>query len=82
VKLPRDLRGADLARRLQRLGYQVTRKTGSHIRLTAHRSGRSHHVTIPAHDSLKPGTLISILSEIAAFLELETASLRQQLFGI
>ena len=34
MKLPRGLTGAELVRNLQRLGYVVTRQTGSHIRLT------------------------------------------------
>ena len=34
MKLPRGLTGAELVRSLQRLGYTVTRQTGSHIRLT------------------------------------------------
>ena len=32
MRLPRDVSGADLARRLERLGYRTTRQTGSHIR--------------------------------------------------
>lgn len=34
MKLPRDLVGADLASALRTLGYEVTRHTGSHMRLT------------------------------------------------
>ena len=34
MKLPRGLTGAELVHNLQRLGYVVTRQTGSHIRLT------------------------------------------------
>jgi predicted RNA binding protein YcfA (HicA-like mRNA interferase family) len=34
MKLPRDISGADLAKRLLRLGYTITRQTGSHLRLT------------------------------------------------
>ena len=34
MKLPRDVSGVDLAKRLGRLGYEVTRQTGSHLRLT------------------------------------------------
>ena len=34
MKLPRDIGGMELAKKLQRFGYQVTRQTGSHIRLT------------------------------------------------
>jgi predicted RNA binding protein YcfA (HicA-like mRNA interferase family) len=31
MKLPRDVSGADLAKRLGRLGYEITRQTGSHM---------------------------------------------------
>jgi HicA-like toxin of HicAB toxin-antitoxin system len=40
------------ARRLGRLGYEVTRQTGSHLRLSTSEHGQ-HHVTIPNHDPLK-----------------------------
>jgi predicted RNA binding protein YcfA (HicA-like mRNA interferase family) len=41
VKLPRDLSGEDLAVLLRRYGYQVTRQTGSHLRLTSTLKGAS-----------------------------------------
>lgn len=34
MKLPRDLSSDDLIKRLSVLGYEITRQTGSHIRLT------------------------------------------------
>jgi predicted RNA binding protein YcfA (HicA-like mRNA interferase family) len=34
VKLPRDVSGSDLVKALAKLGYTVTRQTGSHMRLT------------------------------------------------
>ena len=40
MRLPRDVSGEELARSLERLGYIVTRQTGSHIRLT--REGEHH----------------------------------------
>lgn len=61
MKLPRDLSGEALARLLRRYGYEVTRQTGSHIRLTS-RVGEEHHLTIPAHESLRVGTLNAILA--------------------
>jgi len=64
VKLPRDLSGVDLAKRLKLFGYILTRQTGSHIRLTTTQGGE-HHVTVPAHDPLKVGTLNAILDAIA-----------------
>ncbi|GAA5337008.1 type II toxin-antitoxin system HicA family toxin [Thermus antranikianii] len=59
MKLPRDLHGEELAKRLSRLGYQVVRQTGSHLRLTWNEGGQEHHLTIPRHH------LAGILREIA-----------------
>ena len=64
MKLPRDCSGAELIKSLKRLGYQTTRQTGSHIRLTTNENG-SHHVTIPLHSPLRVGTLASILDDVA-----------------
>ncbi|MBE0599355.1 MAG: type II toxin-antitoxin system HicA family toxin [Desulfuromonadales bacterium] len=63
MRLPRDLTGNELAKALAALGYQITRQTGSHIRLTTARDGE-HHVTIPAHNPLKIGTLAAILTDL------------------
>jgi predicted RNA binding protein YcfA (HicA-like mRNA interferase family) len=64
MRLPRDISGAELIRRLKVLGYVPTRQSGSHIRLTTQQAGE-HHITIPAHDPLKIGTLSAILNDIA-----------------
>lgn len=80
MKLPRDVSGAELAKNLGRVGYEVTRKTGSHIRLTINKPVQ-HHITIPAHDSLKIGTLSAILGEVAAHLKLTRDELVERLFG-
>jgi predicted RNA binding protein YcfA (HicA-like mRNA interferase family) len=64
MKLPRDLSGDDLAKALGRLGYVITRQTGSHLRLTTAQHGE-HHITIPRHDSLRVGTLAAILRDVA-----------------
>jgi predicted RNA binding protein YcfA (HicA-like mRNA interferase family) len=63
MKLPRDMTGNDLAKALVRLGYHVTRQTGSHIRLSTDEYGE-HHITVPAHNPLKVGTLAAILADI------------------
>lgn len=59
MRLPRDLSGDDLARALATLGYSATRQSGSHMRLTTEQGGQ-HHLTIPRHDPLKPGTLADV----------------------
>jgi predicted RNA binding protein YcfA (HicA-like mRNA interferase family) len=80
MKLPRDVSGTDLAKRMGRLGYAVTRQTGSHLRLSTSERDQ-HHVTIPNHDPLKVGTLAGILNEVAAHLEIGREELIQRLFG-
>ena len=80
MKLPRNFSGADLAKRLGRLGYAVTRQTGSHLRLSTSERDQ-HHVTIPNHDPLKVGTLAGILNDVAAHLEISREELVQRLFG-
>ena len=54
-----------LIKRLKRLGYEITRQSGSHIRPTTQEYGE-HHVTIPNHDPLRIGTLAAILDAVAA----------------
>ena len=80
MKLPRDLPGTELAKALSHLGYRVTRQTGSHIRLTIDEPSQ-HHVTIPAHDPLKVGTLAAILGDVASHLGISRDELLQMLFG-
>jgi predicted RNA binding protein YcfA (HicA-like mRNA interferase family) len=65
MRLPRDVDGAQLARALKVLGYEVTRQKGSHLRVTTQRDGENHEV-IPAHRPIKTGTLAGILKRIAA----------------
>ena len=79
MKLPRDLTGAELVKALSRLGYRVTRQTGSHIRLTCE-SPTQHHVTIPAHAVLKVGTLSGILGDVATHLRIGKDELSSKLF--
>ncbi len=81
MKLPRDLAGAELASLLSRLGYEVTRQTGSHMRLTSRVGGTEHHVTIPRHRDLRVGTLASILSDVATYLDRERDAVAEELFG-
>lgn len=80
MKLPRDLSGQDLASLLRKLGYQPTRQTGSHLRLTTNEHGQ-HHVTIPNHNPLKVGTLSGILTDIAGHFEISRDELIQRIFG-
>ena len=67
MKLPRDVSGADLVKALRVFGYQISRQTGSHIRLTTSENG-THHVTIPNHNPIRIGTLAAILDDAANHL--------------
>lgn len=80
MKLPRDLSGAELIKKLRRLGYEVTRQSGSHIRLSSS-FPTPHHLTVPNHSPLKAGTLSSILNEIAAHRKVTREELARELFG-
>jgi predicted RNA binding protein YcfA (HicA-like mRNA interferase family) len=81
LKLPRDLDGSKLASLLHRYGYQITRQTGSHIRLTSTARGVEHHLTVPAHKEIRVGTLHAILRDVAVYLNIEQAQLLDELFG-
>ena len=80
MKLPRDMGGEELAALLGKYEYQITRQTGSHMRLTSTFKGSEHHVTIPEHKPLRVGTLNSIVSDVAAYLEIERQKLAEELF--
>lgn len=80
MRLPRDLAGAELIKRLARLGYVSTRQSGSHVRLTS-TSPSEHHITIPLHDPLRVGTLAAILSAVAIQRGLTRDELIYQLFS-
>ncbi len=80
MRLPRDLTGRRFAASLARLGYTITRQTGSHIRLTTERSGE-HHVTVPDHAPLRVGTLANILADVAAHHGSTREEIAELLFG-
>jgi len=80
MRLPRDLSADELVAALNVLGYQVTRQTGSHLRLTT-RQHDEHHLTIPRHNPLRVGTLRSILTDVATHFGMNRDELMERLFG-
>ncbi|MEW5746413.1 MAG: type II toxin-antitoxin system HicA family toxin [Nitrospirota bacterium] len=79
-KIPRDISGEELAKSLSKAGYEITRQTGSHMRLSCRLNDAEHHITIPAHSPLKIGTLNNILKDVAEFLKIDKKTLLEQLF--
>ena len=79
-KIPRDINGFGLIKILGRhYQHKVTRQSGSHIRLTSFINGE-HHITTPNHDSIRIGTLSSILSDIALYLGKSKEEIVDELF--
>jgi predicted RNA binding protein YcfA (HicA-like mRNA interferase family) len=64
----------------EKVGYTVTRRKSSHIRLTTDRNGQ-HHVTVPDHDSVRIGTLADIFKDVATHLGLDRDELLKEMFG-
>jgi predicted RNA binding protein YcfA (HicA-like mRNA interferase family) len=50
---------------MQRLGYEVLRRRGSHVRLRLQTGSDVHVETIPDHKVLAKGTLGSILRHVS-----------------
>ena len=65
MKLPRDLSGEQLARALcKHWRYVQSHQSGSHIVLDTQEPSH-HRIAIPAHKSLRIGTLNGILRSVA-----------------
>jgi len=62
MRLP-VLSGEELVKLLRKVGYEVVRQKGSHLRLkNAHDSSRNP-LTVPLHDEIRPGLLRKILRD-------------------
>ena len=82
MRLPRDLSGQQLVELLKRFGYQVTRQSGSPVRLTTFEKGEHHiTITVPAVEPLRVGTLAAILAEVGEHFGLERGEVASRLFA-
>jgi predicted RNA binding protein YcfA (HicA-like mRNA interferase family) len=79
TRLPRDVSGDELAAALSRLGYQVVRQSGSHLRLTTLQGGQ-HHVTVPRHRALRLGTMNVTFSLVCGHFNMSRDDLIDILF--
>ena len=60
MELP-QISGLKLIKILTKLGFSATRQRGSHVRLEKRIGNEVIKLTIPLHDKLKKGTLLSII---------------------
>ena len=54
MRLPRDVSGDGMAKKLEKYGYRITRQTGSHLRLTTLSDGE-RHITNSVDKELRGG---------------------------
>jgi predicted RNA binding protein YcfA (HicA-like mRNA interferase family) len=78
MKLPRGISADRLVRALEKLGYDVIRQRGSHVRLR-HPGPPAHTITVPLRNPLKTGTLHGILAEVALQRSISLESLSELL---
>lgn len=63
-RLP-QVSGQTVVKFLEKLGYQIIRQKGSHIRLRKVTSIGEHNITIPNHKAIAKGTLNDILTRVS-----------------
>lgn len=80
MKIPRDISAKELISSLNKLGFEVTRQKGSHIRLTTKISDKSYHITIPNHNPIKIGTLNNIINALSSIFKIDKEDMIKKLF--
>jgi predicted RNA binding protein YcfA (HicA-like mRNA interferase family) len=78
MKLPRDVSADALVKALRQLDYAVSRKKGSHVRVTTQLGGE-HHEVVPDHNPIRVGTLHSILKSVAGHHQMSVEELLRRL---
>lgn len=54
-----QISGKEVIKALSKIGFQVSRQKGSHIRLVRIQSGVKQLVTVPNHKTIRRGTLLN-----------------------
>ena len=67
-KLP-CLSGKEVIKKLSKLGYEIARQKGSHIRLRHTNQSDRKAITVPRHKIIKPGLLHEIIKNAGLTLE-------------
>lgn len=61
-KLP-IISGKNLIKKLEKIGYTVTRQKGSHVRMINNGGAEYKPITIPLHRTIRPGLLSQIMKD-------------------
>ena len=61
-KLP-VISGKEVIKKLEKHGYQITRRKGSHVRLRHFSKSDFKPITVPMHKEIKPGLLYQIIKD-------------------
>jgi len=80
MRIPRNISASILIKKLKSFGYEVTRQTGSHIRLTTQENGQ-HHITVPNHDPIRIGTFASIVTKVGVHFGKTKDEMVKELFS-
>jgi len=80
MKRPRDISTGQLIKKLRQFGYEPTRQTGSHVRLTTEKNGQ-HHITIPQKRQLTIGKINAVLWELVRHFGVPRNEIMTQLFA-
>ncbi len=77
-KLP-VVSGEELIKFLKKLGYEVIRQRGSHVRLEKVTKLGVHKITVPRHREIAKGTLNDILIDVALWNNMTKSKLIEML---
>jgi predicted RNA binding protein YcfA (HicA-like mRNA interferase family) len=78
MRIPVNVSGQELLRRLERFGYAFERQKGSHMTCTTRENGE-HHAYIPDDRPISVGTLRNILKDIAEHFGISLSELIRRL---
>lgn len=77
-KLP-QVSGQDIISLLEKLGYQIIRQKGSHIRLRRVTGVGEHNITVPNHKVIAKGTLNDIITKVSLWNNISKDDLLKQI---
>ncbi len=64
---------------LHKLGYNIVKQRGSHIKLKKETAAGTHSITVPQHQEIAKGTLNDILSKVSVWNQIPKEELLEML---